>query len=144
MRNLTHVIRSRLLIMSSQRNSSDSLVIVLLPVGILAAIVLSISRTLGADFLTTAMTLLKLIVLIAVVGGVHYFVRWNASITIALFCFFAWPTCWPLFDSIASGGKAANEIYDHHLTAWYVQRWFLWSVEVILVAILAYIIYFDE
>jgi hypothetical protein len=141
MRNLTCIPTHDVKIMSSQRNSSDSLAYVLIPAGIVAGFALSVSRTLGADFFTTAHTLLKLVAALALVGGLHYFLRPSASISIALFFVIAWPVCWALLESIASGGKAAAAIYDYHLTSWYVQSWFFYGIEVLFLGLFLYFIY---
>jgi hypothetical protein len=132
--------------MSRQTNDPSFLIYF---IGFVAVIVLGfilfISKSIGADFISTGKAVVLSAIFLIVALVVLWFGKDSAWPSINLVCavlmVFVWPSWWAVLDSIANGGFAIRTFESSEgglrplpLTAFYAQWYFKWFVELLLLA----------
>jgi hypothetical protein len=132
--------------MSRQTNDPSFLIFF---IGFVAVIVfgfiLLISKSIGADFISTGKAVVLSAIFLIVALVVLWFGKDSAWPSINLVCAVlmvcVWPTWWPVLDSIANGGNAIRTFESTEgaegglrllpLTAFYAKWYFKWFIELL-------------
>ncbi|RZF23536.1 hypothetical protein EVC45_43945 [Paraburkholderia sp. UYCP14C] len=122
------------------RNDAPSSIIVLIVLAILGGL-FWISRSLGASFSSVCTAAVPILFSAVVAFAAWRFLDDFALPLIAGFFVIAWPSIWPVLDSIASGGRDTDDLFRPMSDPLINSDWVKWGVEALFVGLLAAAIY---
>ena len=130
----------------SNRSEMDAGTAFILILAVLAVLGLwALSRTLGADFVSTVKMAFGMVIGIAAVGAGVIFLQMRLRVALALLGAIGWASFMPIIHSWARGGQSEAEWMPLRFmeAPWWDSGLFLYGVEGVLIAIVVGLIYFD-
>jgi len=128
--------------MSRGGDTSGVGVIVIVCMGVLAAIVYKLAAMLGADFKSTLDMLLRLLSVSALAMGSIYLLRPSLKKLIAGVGCGIWWTFWPILDNWNM--QIAPAFLQSSETIWWDSWWFKFGIEGLLLGLLVYLIFTED
>ncbi|VVD31270.1 conserved membrane protein of unknown function (plasmid) [Paraburkholderia dioscoreae] len=122
------------------RNDATSSLLVLFVLAIIGGL-FWISRTLGASFSSVCTATVPILFSAVILFAAWRFLDDFALPLLAGFFVIAWPSTWPVLDSIASGGRDTEDFFRPMGDPLINSDWVKWGVEGLLVGLLAAAIY---
>ncbi|MFL9912555.1 hypothetical protein [Paraburkholderia sp. RL17-337-BIB-A] len=122
------------------RNDATSSLLVLSILAIIGGL-FWISRTLGASFSSVCTATVPILFSAVILFAAWRFLDDFALPLLAGFFVIAWPSIWPVLDSIASGGRDTEDFFRPMGDPLINSDWVKWGVEGLFVGLLAAAIY---
>jgi hypothetical protein len=114
------------------------MVAIMIPVLLALAVILWISRGIGASFASVCSTAASLLVVVVVLALLWRFLDDFGLQILAALPAFGWPTIWPVLKSIANGGDddPSSSFRPWHEQSFIDSAWMTWGIEAIFVVLL--------
>jgi len=122
------------------RNDATTSIIVLIVLAIVGGL-FWISNALGASFSSVCTAVVPLVFSAVILFAAWRFLDDFALPLLAGFFVLAWPSIWPVLDSIASGGRDTEDFFRPIGDPLINSDWLKWGVEALFVGPLAAAIY---
>lgn len=123
-----------------QENPQGAFLLIVVGLALLA--ISKFSRSIGADFQVTLEAVVCSATVLGIAGGIWYFLRLNLALLATGTAAGAWPCWWKVLDSIAHDGANPDKLdFLFPVAVWWNTNWFLYGVEVCLVAAAAYMVF---
>jgi hypothetical protein len=127
-----------------QNRDNGLMAVVVIPCLIVLALLLWLSRSIGASFASACTTATSLIFLGGVLGAVWYFLKDFSLQLVATFFAIGWFTTWPVLTSIANGGDDSDTSFrPWHQGSFIDSAWMTRGVELIFVALLCLAVFHE-
>jgi hypothetical protein len=119
------------------QNRDNGLMAAIVIFGIFAiAVILWISRAIGASFASVCSSATSLVVVVVVLAILWRFLDDFGLQILAAFPAFGWPTIWPVLTSIANGGDESESSFrPWHEESFIDSGWMTWGIELVFVAL---------
>ena len=122
----------------SSNDNSGAILLAAVVIGIPLLLVLSLSRSIGADFQTTLHSVMYS-GLFLIFAGVAVWMGLRLFVAVSCFSVFTWPCWWKVLDSIANGGHDQTD-FPFPTDVWYTSSWFEYGIEAALICLAGYVI----
>ncbi|BCZ85504.1 hypothetical protein PTKU64_91790 (plasmid) [Paraburkholderia terrae] len=127
-----------------QNRDNGLMVVILIPCILALAVIVWVSRAIGASFASVCTTATSLVVVIVALTILWRFLDDFGLQILAAFPALGWPTIWPVLTSIANGGNDSESSFrPWHEQSFIDSAWMTWGLEVIFVALLCFAVFHE-